>query len=111
MAKSKNDNEIYHHVEHPEHITTALPKRINIDGKKISKGLSQLVLALIKLLHELLERQAVRRMECGQLSDEDIERLGMALMQQAEEIEQLRKVFGLRKEDLNLDLGPLGKML
>ena len=85
--------------------------RINIDGDQVGKGLSQLVLTLIKLLHELLERQAIHRMEAGQLNDEEIERLGTALMQQAEEIEQLRKLFGLREKDLTLDLGPLGKLV
>jgi len=71
----------------------------------------QLVLTLVKLLHELLEKQAVRRMEGGSLSDEEIERLGLALMRQSEEIERLRVEFGLTEEDLNLDLGPLGKLL
>ena len=74
-------------------------------------GLGQLVLTLVKLLHELLERQAIRRIEAGSLSDQQIERLGLTLMRQAQEIERLRKEFGLEEEDLNLDLGPLGKLL
>jgi hypothetical protein len=69
------------------------------------------VLTLVKLLHELLERQAIRRMEAGSLSDDDIENLGITLMKQAEEIDRLRKEFNLDEEDLNLDLGPLGKLL
>ncbi|MDY7233111.1 gas vesicle protein K [Hyalangium rubrum] len=73
--------------------------------------MGQLVLTVVKLLHELLEKQSIRRMEGGSLSDEEIERLGSALMRQAEEIEQLRMEFGLTEEDLNLDLGPLGKLL
>jgi hypothetical protein len=86
-------------------------RRLSLDEGKLKNGLGQLVLTLVKLLHELLEKQAIRRMEGGALSDEEIERLGTALMRQAEEIERLRKEFGLTEEDLNLDLGPLGKLL
>jgi hypothetical protein len=85
--------------------------RINIDPAQVRKGFGQLVLTLVKLVHELLERQAVRRLESGALSEEQIERLGIALMQQAQEIERLRQDFGLEPEELNLDLGPLGKVL
>ena len=74
-------------------------------------GLGQLVLTLVKLLHELLERQAIRRVEAGSLSEQQIERLGLTLMKQAQEIDRLRKEFGLEEEDLNLDLGPLGRLL
>jgi hypothetical protein len=81
---------------------------LDADGKN---GIAQLVLALVKFLHELLERQAVRRMEAGTLTDAEIERLGVALMKQAEALERLRKEFGLDEEDLNLDLGPLGKLV
>jgi hypothetical protein len=70
--------------------------RINLDENKVKNGLGQLVLTLVKLLHELLERQA---------------RIGLTLMRQAQTIERLRKEFGLEEEDLNLDLGPLGKLL
>jgi len=69
------------------------------------------VLTLVKFLHELLERQAIRRVESGSLSDRQTEELGMVLMQQAQEIERLRKEFGLEEADLNLDLGPLGRLL
>ncbi|MDQ7782295.1 MAG: gas vesicle protein K [Desulfomonilaceae bacterium] len=85
--------------------------RINLDRESVKNGLGQLVLTVVKLLHELLERQAVRRMESGSLTDEQIERLGVTLLRQAQEIERLRKEFGLEEEDLNLDLGPLGKLL
>lgn len=85
--------------------------RLNLDESKTKNGIAQLVLALIKFLHELLERQAVHRMEAGTLSDAQIERLGLALMKQAQELERLRKEFGLEEEDLNLDLGPLGKLV
>ena len=85
--------------------------RVNLDPESTRNGVAQLVLALINFLHELLERQAVRRMEAGSLSDEEIERLGIALMKQAEELKRLAKEFGLEDEDLNLDLGPLGKLV
>jgi hypothetical protein len=87
----------------------ATPPRLDLDQAK--NGLGQLVLTLVKLIHELLERQAIRRIEAGGLGETDIERLGLTLMRQAEEIERLRIEFGLNEEDLNLDLGPLGKLL
>ena len=85
--------------------------RLNLDENNTKNGLGQLVLTVVKLLHELLERQAIRRIEGGALSDEQIERLGLTLMKQAQEIDRLRKEFGLEEGDLNLDLGPLGKLL
>jgi hypothetical protein len=86
-------------------------KRMNIDRENVKNGLAQLVLTLIKFLHELLEMQAVKRIDDDSLSEGEIERLGVTLMRQAEEIDSLRKLFGLEKEDLNIDLGPLGKLL
>ncbi|MFH2218400.1 MAG: gas vesicle protein K [Pseudomonadota bacterium] len=85
--------------------------RLNLDPENVKNGLGQLVLTLVKLLHELLERQAIRRIDAGSLSDAEIEDVGVTLMRQSEELERLRKEFGLAEEDLNLDLGPLGKLL
>jgi hypothetical protein len=85
--------------------------RINIERDQVKNGLAQLVLVLVKLLHELLERQALQRIETGTLATDEIEQLGLTLRQQIEEIERLREVFGLDPEDLNLDLGPLGPLL
>lgn len=85
--------------------------RMNLDQDDVKNGLGQLVLTLVKLLHELLERQAIRRIDAGSLSEAEIERLGVTLMRQAQEMERLRKEFGLEEEDLNLDLGPLGKLM
>jgi hypothetical protein len=84
--------------------------RLDLDPERLKNGLGQLVLTLVKLLHEVLERQALRRIDGGSLTEEQVERLGLTLMGQAEEIERLRKEFGLDEEDLNLDLGPLGKL-
>jgi hypothetical protein len=85
--------------------------RINLDKDNLKNSLGQLVLTLVKLLHELLERQGIRRIEAGSLTDDQIERLGLTLMKQAQEIDRLRLEFGLEEEDLNIDLGPLGQLL
>jgi hypothetical protein len=85
--------------------------RLELDPEQVKNGLGQLVLTVIKLLHELMEKQALRRIDAGSLTEEEIERLGFTLMRQAEEIDRLRKEFKLEEEDLNLDLGPLGKLL
>ena len=89
----------------------AQPGRVNIEQSDVKNGLGKLVLTLVKLLHELLERQAIRRIDSGSLSDAEIDRLGITLMRQGQEIEKLRKEFNLEDEDLNIDLGPLGKLL
>jgi hypothetical protein len=90
---------------------SASARRLNIDPGELRNGLAQLVLTVIKLLHELMERQAIARMDAGDLSEADIERLGTTLMRQSEKIDELREAFGLSEEDLNLDLGPLGSLL
>lgn len=77
---------------------------------KEKNGLGQLVLTVIKLLHELMKKQALRRMEGESLTPAQIDRLGDTLMRQTKELERLRDEFGLKDEDLNLDLGPLGKL-
>lgn len=84
--------------------------RFNLNQDDVKNSLGQLVLTLIKLLHEVLERQALRRIETGELSEDEIERLGLTLMKQAEEIDRLRELLNLGPEDLNIDLGPLGKI-
>jgi hypothetical protein len=86
-------------------------RRMNLDEEKKKNGLAQLVLTVVKLLHELLEKQAIRRIDGGGLTDEEIERLGFTLMRQSEEIARVAREFGLESDDLNLDLGPLGKLL
>ncbi len=84
--------------------------RLDLDPDSVKNGLGQLVLTLVRLLHEVLERQALRRIDAGVLTVDQIEQLGLTLMRQAEEIDRLRKAFGLGEDDLNLDLGPLGKL-
>ena len=87
---------------------TALAPRLELDQRR--NGLAQLVLTMVRLLHELLERQAIRRVEAGTVRAEQAERLGLTLMRQSEERDRLRLAFGLEEEDLNLDLGPLGRL-
>jgi hypothetical protein len=87
------------------------PGRFDADPESVEKGLVQLVLTLVELLRQLMERQAVRRVDAGGLSDEEVERLGRTLMLLDQRMTELREHFGLTAEDLNLDLGPLGRLL
>jgi hypothetical protein len=80
-------------------------------GGDSGNGLVHLVVTILNLLHELLERQAIRRMEGGHLAPEQVEALGTALMHQARTIADLCERFGIDEKDLNIDLGPLGGMI
>jgi hypothetical protein len=86
-------------------------ERIDVSPDNIEQGLARLVLSLIELLRRLLERQAIRRMEGGSLDETKIEEMGQALMKLEQKITEIAAVFGLRPEDLNLELGPLGNLL
>jgi hypothetical protein len=88
-----------------------LPRRIDADPEHVERGLAQLVLTVVELLRQVMERQALRRMEGGTLDDDEIERLGQAFMALDGRMDELKEVFGLTDEDLNLDLGPLGQLL
>lgn len=85
------------------------PAKINVDSEKVEQGLAKLVLAVVELLRQLLERQAIRRIEGGTLTETEIDRLGMTLMKLEEKIKELQEYFQI--DDLNIDLGPLGKLL
>ncbi|MCU1699314.1 MAG: gas vesicle protein GvpK [Mycobacterium sp.] len=85
--------------------------RIEMDPEDVGRDLGRLVLTIVELVRQLMERQALRRVDLGDLSDETVERLGVGLMRLEEAMEELREYFGLRPEDLNLDLGPLGPLL
>jgi hypothetical protein len=87
------------------------PRRLDADAEQVGRGLAQLVLTLVDLLRQLMERQALRRIEGGTLTDEEIERLGLAFKALAERMEELKQAFELEDEDLNLDLGPLGDLM
>jgi len=86
-------------------------RRINADRESLEKGLAQLVLTLVELIRQLMERQALRRIEGGTLSADEVERLGETFMLLEQKMEELREHFELDEEDLNLDLGPLGKLI
>jgi hypothetical protein len=89
----------------------ALSRRLDADPENVERGLAQLVLTIVELLRQLMERQALRRVEAGNLDDETIERLGRTLMALESRMEELKETFGLTDEELNLDLGPLGTLL
>lgn len=90
---------------------TASGGRIEIDPEDVGRDLGRLVLTIVELLRQLMERQALRRVDAGDLPDDAVERLGVGLMRLEEAMAELREYFGLRPEDLNLDLGPLGQLL
>ena len=91
--------------------TAAASRRVELNAENAATGLGRLAVTLVNLLHELLERQAIRRMENGTLTDLEVDRLGECLMKQSEAIDILCVAFGIGREELNLDLGPLGKLL
>lgn len=85
--------------------------RIALDPESVKKGLGQLVLTLVELVRQLLERQALRRIEGGSLTEQEVEVLGLTFLELNEQMQRLKQEFGLTDKDLNLDLGPLGKLL
>nr|WP_306798627.1 gas vesicle protein K [Oceanobacillus saliphilus] len=82
-----------------------------MDPEGAEEGLAQLVLTIIELLRQLVERQALRRVDGGNLTEEEIEKLGLALMNLDVKMDELKEIFNLTDEDLNIDLGPLGNLL
>ena len=86
------------------------PARWNADPEEVQRSVARLVLTLIEFLRQLFEKQAIRRMEQGTLTDEETERLGVALMRLEETVRDLASRFDLTPEELNLDLGPLGRL-
>jgi len=91
--------------------TATSSARIALDPQNLKKGLGQLVLTIVELIRQLLEKQAIRRIDAGSLTAEEIERLGLTFLELNEQLEWLKREFGLSDADLNLDLGPLGKLL
>jgi hypothetical protein len=86
---------------------SVVPERISADPEVVENGLAKLVLSIVELVRRLLEKQALRRMDAGNLTDEEIERLGNALMKLEEKMAELKAAFGLSDEQLNMKLGPL----
>jgi hypothetical protein len=89
----------------------ASPLRWNADPDEVQRSVAQLVLTLIEFIRRLLERQAIRRMESGTLNEAQTEAIGQALMKLEETVRDMAKRFGLREDELNLELGPVGKLM
>ncbi len=94
-----------------ERRTAAEAPRWNADPEDVQRSVARLLLAITEFLRKLMERQAIRRMEAGTLTDEEVEKLGLALMRLEETLHEIAARFGLAPEDLNLDLGPLGRLI
>jgi len=88
-----------------------LPQRIETDADSVQRDLLRLVLTVVELVRQLMEKQALRRVDSGDLTDDQIEALGTGLMHLEAAMRELRERYGLTQEDLNLDLGPLGSLL
>jgi len=86
-------------------VSAVLPERIDIDPDEVERGLAGLVLGLVELLRQVLEKQAVRRMESGTLTDDEVERVGLALMRLEKKVRELASHFGLSEDDIQLRLG------
>lgn len=103
-------------VTMPPPIASSLPSHpskaiLELDPDHMEEGLARLVLTLVELIRQLLERQAIRRMDGGGLSEAEVERLGLALMRLQEKLYEMAATFGLQPDDLNINLGPLGNLL
>jgi hypothetical protein len=94
-----------------ERTAARAPARWNADPDDVQRSVAQLVLTLVEFIRRLLERQAIRRMETGTLTDDQTEDIGRALMQLEETVREIAAKFGIPVEDLNLDLGPVGKLM
>ncbi|KJS61456.1 gas vesicle protein K [Streptomyces rubellomurinus] len=88
-----------------------LARRVAVDPETVGRDLACLVLTVVELLRELMERQALRRIDEGDLSEDQVEALGVTLMALERRMDELRDHFGLAPEDLDIDLGPLGPLL
>jgi hypothetical protein len=95
----------------PAQASDALTRRINADPEGVEQGLAQLVLTIVELLRQLMERQALHRIDAGGLDEEQIERLGTTFFLLEQRMQELKDAFGLEDKDLNLDLGPLGRLM
>lgn len=98
-------------IQEAEKLQDVLPRRVEATPQNVEKGLAKLVLTLIELIRKLLEKQAMRRMEGGHLTEDQIERLGETLMKLEKRMAELKVVFGLKDEELNINLGPLGDLM
>jgi hypothetical protein len=104
MTEAPNDRPV-------DHGRPSVSDRLNMDPESVDRGLAGLVLTIVELLRQLMERQAIRRIDEGDLSSDQIEEIGTTLMLLEERMTHLREHFGLTPDDLNIDLGPLGPLL
>ena len=111
MLKNVESDSPEDFMEEIEKIQNILPKKINANPENCEKGLAKLVLTLIELIRQLMEKQGMKRMDSKSLSEEEIEKLGETFMKLEEKMEELKGVFDLEDEELNLDLGPLGDLM
>ena len=105
------DDEVAELRRELERVRGILPERVNVDPEGVEQGLAKLVLTLVEFLRQVLERQAIRRMDGGTLTDDEVERVGLALMRLEAKVREMAELFGLDPDDLNLGLGPIGKLL
>jgi Gas vesicle protein K len=92
-------------------VTGLLPRRINTDQASVEKDLAKLVLALVDLVRRLMERQAIRRINAGSLSEDEVERMGETFLKLDRRMAELTTAFGLRREDLEVNLGPIRNLM
>jgi Gas vesicle protein K len=111
IARSADAREIETIRKQIESVAAARPPRWNADPEDVRRSVLKLVLTLVELIRQLLERQAIRRMEAGTLTDDQTESVGLALMRLQETVVDLAKQFDIPPEELNLDLGPIGRLL
>ena len=111
MSKTVETDSLEIFAGEMEKVKDALPKKIEANPKNVEKGLAKLVLTLIELIRKLMEKQAMRRLEAGSLTDEEIERVGETLEKLEKKMKELKEIFGLKDEELNLNLGPLGDLM
>jgi hypothetical protein len=95
-------------IEEPRRL---LPQRLETDPESVERDLFKLVLTVIELIRQLMEKQALRRVDEGDLTDEQVEGLGLGLMHLEQAMDELKARYGLTTADLNIDLGPLGSLL
>jgi len=110
VARSDADDDVEALQQAVQQLARTMPERINADPERVEQGVARLVLALVNVIRKVLEHQAVRRMDGGQLTEAEVERLGLALLRLNDKIGELQTLFGLSDDDLEIDLGPLGKL-
>lgn len=110
MLKDVDKGDIERFLDQNSFGENPLTPRLDTSPENVSKGLLQLVLTLVEVIRELMEKQAIRRMEGNSLTEEEIERLGTTFMMLDDKMKELKEFFGLTDDDLNINLGPLGNL-